>query len=208
MLHRLLLLTLLAFFSACAWAQSQPPPAKNPPPPRSDRQKNPNESSSKDRQGDLSPPPEDVREHPDNYEVMEMHPYDPHRAEKDVEVGDFYFKRQNYKAAISRYCEALLFKSNDAIAIFRLAQALDRAGDLAGARGNYEGYLKLLPEGPFAAEAKKALQRITALPEQPSKGLAEQLGCATRPMKAGEADDLDRPTLRSKPTSPPAESPR
>ncbi len=131
------------------------------PPPRK-RSGNDEESSSHDTKVDLSPPPDDAT-HPGSAaasDVEEFHAYDPHKAEKDVEVGDFYFKRKNYKAAISRYRGALKWKPNDAIATFHLAQALDKSGDAEGARENYEAYLKILPHGPNAPEAQKALQRL------------------------------------------------
>ena len=48
------------------------------------------------------------------------------RAMKDVEVGDYYYRRENYKAALSRYREALEFKPRDAVATFKLAQTLEK----------------------------------------------------------------------------------
>src|SRR5690348_3779852 len=76
--------------------------------PRSDRvnadalSDEPGQSSSKDTQIDLSPPPDDEKAHPQSSEMLmdaeagdstpdvsEFHPWDPHRAAKDVEVGDF-----------------------------------------------------------------------------------------------------------------------
>jgi tetratricopeptide (TPR) repeat protein len=130
-------------------------------PPRSDDQP---ESSSKDTKIDLAPPKGDSSAHPNSGavadDVLEMHPYNPMKAMKDVEVGDYHFKRQNYPAAISRYREALEYKPHDAIATFGLAQALEKSGDVDGARGSYEDYLKILPNGPQALECRKALQRL------------------------------------------------
>ena len=194
-------------------AQQTPPP--NQPPPRSDAPpRSPNDSSSRDTQSDLGPPVENSPRRAES-DVMEMAPWDPHRAAKDVEVGDFYFKRQNYRAAISRYCEALAYKPNDAMATIRLAESLEKAGDLAGAMTYYQGYLKVLPQGPLAERAKNSLEEIQAKAEQPSKGLAQRLGCG-RAVKTAGAEDQDRPTLRRKsdqpkapgPTSRPAENPR
>src|SRR5690242_6406600 len=59
-------------------------------------------SSSKDTRVDLSPPAGDDKKHPQsgtavmdaedaNTDVQEMHAWDPHKAAKDVEVGDFYY---------------------------------------------------------------------------------------------------------------------
>lgn len=131
------------------------------------------ESSSKDTRVDLSPPKNDQKNHPmsstkindesdADSDVQEMHPWDPHKAAKDVEVGDYYFKRKNYKAAIARYQDALIYKPNDAIAQYRLAEALDKTGKSDEAVEHYQEYLKILPHGPNAEDAQKALAKLNA----------------------------------------------
>ena len=129
------------------------------------------ESSSKDTQIDLSPPEGDAKAHPHSAEaledegsgeVSEFHAWDPHKAAKDVEVGDFYFKRKNYKAAEDRYREALLYKDNDAVATYRLAVCLEKMGRPDEARTEFESYLKILPHGPQAEESRKAIDRLKA----------------------------------------------
>jgi tetratricopeptide (TPR) repeat protein len=130
-------------------------------------------SSSKDTRVDLSPPAGDDKKHPQsgttvmdaedvNTDVQEMHAWDPHKAAKDVEVGDFYYKRKNYRAALERYKEALIYKPNDALATYRLAECQDRTGDGSEAVMHYQDYLKILPHGPFALDAQKALERLKA----------------------------------------------
>jgi tetratricopeptide (TPR) repeat protein len=94
--------------------------------------------------------------------VTEFHTWDPHKAAKSVEVGDYYFKRKNYRAAEDRYREALRYKDNDAIATIRLAVCLEKLGILDDARSEYESYLKILPHGPEAVEAQKAIERLKA----------------------------------------------
>ena len=131
------------------------------------------ESSSKDTRVDLSPPNNDEKSHPlsgaavsdaeaSASDVQELHPWDPHKAAKEVEVGDYYFKRKNFKAAIERYKHALIYKQDDAIAIFRLAQSLDKTGKPGEAITYYQDYLKILPRGPYAADAQKALARLNS----------------------------------------------
>ena len=95
-----------------------------------------------------------------NSEVGEFHPWNPHKAAKDVEVGDYYFKRKNYRAAEDRYREALFYKDNDAIATFRLAVCLEKMDQPDDARKEYERYLKILPHGPQAEDARKAINRL------------------------------------------------
>jgi hypothetical protein len=134
------------------------------------------ESSSKETQDDLSAPADDAKAHPKSSTaladaeaeglsaggVSEFHTWDPHKAAKDVEVGDFYFKRKNYHAAEERYREALRYKDNDAVATIRLAICLEKLGVLDSARAEYESYLKILPHGPQAGDAQKAIARLQA----------------------------------------------
>ena len=129
---------------------------QNQPPPRSERSREAGESSSRDTRIDLSPPPNENT----SGGVGEFHPFDPHRALKDIEVGDFCFKKKNYSAALDRYREALFYKPNDATANFRMAQALDKLARLDEAAEHYQEYLRILPNGPLAEEAKKALEKI------------------------------------------------
>jgi tetratricopeptide (TPR) repeat protein len=131
------------------------------------------ESSSKDTRVDLSPPKDDEKNHPMSgaavsdakdaaSDVQELHPWDPHKAAKDVEVGDFYFKKKNYRAAMERYKEALVYKPNDAIANFRLGECLEKTGNPQEATSHYQEYLKILPHGPLSQDAQKALERLDA----------------------------------------------
>jgi tetratricopeptide (TPR) repeat protein len=148
-------------------------------PPRSDRVNadalGDGESSSKDTLIDLSPPPDDVKTHPESSDILmdeesapgtpgvgEFHAWNPHKAAKDIEVGDYYFKRKNYRAAEDRYREALFYKDNDALATFHLAVCLEKMDQPDEARKEYESYLRILPHGPQAEEARKAMERLKA----------------------------------------------
>jgi tetratricopeptide (TPR) repeat protein len=155
-------------------------PGPNSAPPRSDRVDaesldDSGESTSKDTQIDLSPPPGEDKNGStsDAAEdgIGEFHTWDPHKAAKDIEVGDFYFHRRNYAAAESRYREALLYKENDATAIFKLAVCLDKLSRSTEAREEFEAYLKILPSGSEAPQAKKAIERLkgTATDTAPAK---------------------------------------
>jgi Flp pilus assembly protein TadD len=151
-------------------------------PPRSDRvqadELGPElgESSSKDTHTDLTPPEDDAKAHPKSSTavaeaaaelggasgITEFHTWDPHKAAKSIEIGDFYFKRRNYRAAQDRYREALRYKDNDAVATIRLAICLEKLGILDDARAEYESYLKILPHGPESEQAQKAIDRLKA----------------------------------------------
>ena len=175
---RCLILVLVCLWLA-AGAVAQEPPVeqvpvdKSAPAPKDNRKSPPrsdgvaaDESSSKQTQIDITPPADDVKSHPEaelsDTDVGEFTPWNPMKAMKDVEVGDFYYKKENYSAAISRYREALEFKPRDAEATFKLAEALNKTGDAAEAIENYRQYLKILPNGPYAKKAHEALDKLKA----------------------------------------------
>ena len=140
-----------------------------------DRNREAEVSSSLETRINISPPKDDAKNHPasksavgdldvgdssDTPGVQEFHPWNPMKALKDIEIGDFYFRRKNYRAARDRYTEALYYKDNDAVASFRLAECQEKLGDKTDATKYYEQYLKILPEGPFAKDAHAALGRL------------------------------------------------
>ncbi len=79
---------------------------------------------------------------------------------KDMDVGDFYLERRNYAGASLRFREALEHKTNDPLATFKLAQALEGNHQADEAAEKYAAYLKLEPNGRLARQAKKALERL------------------------------------------------
>jgi len=157
--------------------KSAPPPKDNrKAPPRSDTLA-PDESSSKQTQVDVSAPAGDEK-YPgaDESELGEFHPFDPHKAAKCIEVGDYYFKEGNYRGAISRYQEALDWKPRDAEATYKLGESQEKNGDYKAALSNYQDYIKILPKGPYAAKAQQGIDRVkskagaTAAPPAPKPG--------------------------------------
>jgi tetratricopeptide (TPR) repeat protein len=148
----------------------------NEPPRADDNARRPDESSSKDRDIDIAPPTNDAG-HPGSTlggpepaeGVTEIKPWNPHQADKDVEVGLYYFKQKNYRAAESRFREALYWQDNHAEASYRLATALEKLGKASEARQYYESYLKILPNGDLAKEAKKGLDRLNSLSQSAKK---------------------------------------
>ena len=177
-MRRFVLITIVSFCLG-GWAvaqsqsdQDQEQPGQNQAPPRSPAPTGAGESSSRDTRDDISPPKDDAKNHPDSGvadtnpedepagDVQEMHPWNPYRAMKDDEVGDYYFKLKNYKAALARYQDALIWKEKDAVANFRMAQCYEKLDQPDQAIPHYEEYLKILPEGPYAKDARKALQKL------------------------------------------------
>ena len=137
------------------------------------------ESSSRDTRIDLSPPKDEAKDeakdHPNSPDVPEaggdvgeVHAWNPYRAVKDDEVGDYYFKEKNYKAALARYQDALDYKPKDALANFRMGQCYEKLNQPDQAIVHYHEYLKILPDGPYSKQAKKALEKLEAAEKQTS----------------------------------------
>ncbi|HLJ89023.1 MAG TPA: tetratricopeptide repeat protein [Candidatus Angelobacter sp.] len=144
---------------------AQPEATPEPPPPSDNTKKaDPQgESSSKDAQiqiGGGPAGPGAARSPSNPGDVSEFYPFDPHKSAKDVEVGEYYLKQKNYRAALDRFNEALLYKPKDAVATFRLAQTQEHMDLLNQSYQNYRNYLEILPSGPFAKEAKESLSKL------------------------------------------------
>jgi len=118
------------------------------------------ESSSKDSQIDLGARP--VLAEPGHAETdpSVFIPFDPHRAAKDDEIGGYYLKLKNYRAALDRFHDALLYKPNDAEAMYGLAVTQEKLDLLDQADQSYRKYLQILPNGPKSSDAQEALKRI------------------------------------------------
>jgi tetratricopeptide (TPR) repeat protein len=161
-------------------AQSQSAPSQNPAganqaPPTSVPG---TESSSRDTRIDIAPPKNDAKDHPASTTtpnthndmgdpnddlsggVQEVHPFNPLRAVRDNDVGDYYYKRGNYKGALARYQDALAFKDNDAAAHYGMAKCYLKLNDPAQAAVHFREYLRILPNGPLSKDAEKALKKL------------------------------------------------
>jgi Tfp pilus assembly protein PilF len=117
------------------------------------------ESSSKDSQINLKARPSREEPAPAEDESV-LKPWDPHKAAKDVEIGQYYLRLKNYRAALERFNHALTNKPDDAEAIYGLAFTQEKLDLLSLADQNYRKYLEILPKGPKAKDAEEALKRI------------------------------------------------
>ena len=86
--------------------------------------------------------------------------WDPLRAEKDLEVGQFYLKKGDLDAAIDRFQDAAAAKPGFAIPYRNLGEAQEKKGDKREALKSYRRYLDLYPH---AEDAKKIQKKIDKL---------------------------------------------
>jgi tetratricopeptide (TPR) repeat protein len=86
--------------------------------------------------------------------------YDKGRVAEDIDLGNSYLKRKNYRGAEFRFEDALSIEPDNVEATFRLAESLARLDHGDEAQRQYEAYLKIAPNGIYAAQARKALAQL------------------------------------------------
>lgn len=97
------------------------------------------------------PPEEDESLKPKEYS------FNPLEAEHDLKVGNYYFKKGSYAAAVARFREATRWNPNYADAFLRLGDAEEKLKDKAGAHDAYAKYLELAPDAKDADAIRKKL---------------------------------------------------
>ena len=131
-------------FAAVAWAQQAPPPKEPDGPPPAEGQPPPDQ-----------PPPEE-----DKAKVQEEYSFNPLKSKKDVTVGEFYFKKNDFKAAAGRFREATKWNDGNAEAWLRLGDAEDKMHDAKAAREAWEKYLQVAPDAKNAAEVRRKIEKL------------------------------------------------
>ena len=99
------------------------------------------------------------------------HPYISPSASKSVEIGDYYLRRKKFKAAMSRFQEALKTDPHYAPAYRELGKVYEGMGQPQKALDAYRKYLDELPSAQDAREDKRIHKAIARLEKQlPSGG--------------------------------------
>jgi Flp pilus assembly protein TadD len=107
-------------------------------------------------QGDLQLPPDEDKA----TAQPRQYPFNPVQSNKEVAVGEFYFKKNDFRAAAGRFSEATRYNDGNADAWLRLGDAQERMKDFKAARAAYTKYLQLAPEAKNAAEVRKKLEKL------------------------------------------------
>lgn len=85
---------------------------------------------------------------------------DPAQSKKNLNVGNTYFKRRNYAAAISRYIEAIAWQPDSIPAHEALVRAYEKTGNLTKAIQTLQSVIEKNPDHP---KNKKFQSRIVEL---------------------------------------------
>ena len=85
---------------------------------------------------------------------------DPARAEKILDIGNYYFKQKNYAAAIERYLEALRYQQDSVPARDALARAYEKSGQRSRAIDALKTLIEKDPDARKVAQHRRKLQRL------------------------------------------------
>jgi len=88
----------------------------------------------------------------------------PMLSERDLAIGNFYFKQGNYAAAIQRYLEAIDYQPDSARAYEALARAYEKNGEPAKAVGAFKDFIKKYPDSPKSSEFRSRLAKLEKKP--------------------------------------------
>ena len=123
----------------------------------------PKESSSKPVDPTGAPPPKQpAKANKDNatQNSPDQPAWDPLRAEKDLEVGQYYMRRGDVDAAIDRFQDATVAKPGYAIPFRFLGEAQEKKGLRKQAIKSYQRYLDLYPHAEDREKIQKKIDKL------------------------------------------------
>lgn len=140
---------ILAFFlvAAATLGQAQHPPEKAKGELHKERPKSP-------------PAKEAVPPEEDKALATQEYAFNPLQAEKELQTGNYYFKKGSYRAAAGRFREATRWNDGFGEAWLRLGEADEKLRDPKGAREAYTKYLEVAGDARNAAEIRKKLEKL------------------------------------------------
>ena len=95
--------------------------------------------------------------------------WDPLRAEKDLEVGQYYMRKGDVDAAIDRFQDATTAKPGYAIPFRYLGDAQEKKGLKKQAIASYSRYLELYPHAEDGDKIRKKIDKLRSETENKKK---------------------------------------
>src|SRR5580692_10711134 len=128
------------------------------------------ESSSKPAEPPTPKKP-DSKKKPDSatQNASDQPAWDPLRAEKDLEVGQYYMRKGDVDAAIDRFQDATTAKPGYAIPFRYLGEAQEKKGLRKQAIASYSRYLDLFPHAEDGDKIRKKIDKLRSEVERKKK---------------------------------------
>ena len=100
---------------------------------------------------ETNPPEEDESVAPEKFVL------NPLESDRNVKVGNYYWHKGNYRAALGRYERASKFNPGSAEAFFKIGEAEEKLKNKDAAKIAFQKVIQLAPDSKLAQEAKKKL---------------------------------------------------
>src|ERR1700722_8646520 len=97
--------------------------------------------------------------------------WDPQRAEKDIEVGQYYMRKGDVDAAIDRFTDETVAKPGNAVPFKYLGEAQEKKGLKKPAAKSYQRYLDLYPKAEDAEKIRKRIEKLYKEAEKDKKDI-------------------------------------
>ena len=103
------------------------------------------------------PPEESLPPEEDESIIPEKVPFNPMESERSIKVGNYYWHKGKYRAALQRYELAAKYNPSSAEAYFKVAETEEKLKNADAAKIAFQKVIKLSPDSKLAQEAKKKL---------------------------------------------------
>jgi predicted Zn-dependent protease len=92
--------------------------------------------------------------------AVKEYSFNPLQAEKELQIGNFYFKTGKYRSAAMRFTEATKWNDGNSEVWLRLGETEEKLKDPKAAKAAYTKYLALASDAKNAPEIRKKLQKL------------------------------------------------
>ena len=93
--------------------------------------------------------------------AVPVYGFNPLQAQKEISVGNQYFKKGSFRTAAGRYEEATKWNSGEPEAWLRLGEAEEKLRDMKAAKAAYQKYLELAgTTSKIADEIRKKVEKL------------------------------------------------
>jgi tetratricopeptide (TPR) repeat protein len=100
---------------------------------------------------EANPPEEDESRAPKTYVL------NPLESERNIKVGNYYWDKKNYRAALGRYQDATRYNPSSQEAFFKVGETEKKLKHNDAAKTAFQKVIQLAPDSKLAQEAKRKL---------------------------------------------------
>jgi len=100
---------------------------------------------------EANPPEEDASVAPKTYVL------NPLESERNIKVGNLYWAKKNYRAALSRYQDATRYNPSSQEAFYKVGETEKKLKHDNAAKVAFQKVIQLAPDSKLAQEAKRKL---------------------------------------------------